>query len=433
MVKVDKDNDYKDIKVTSDDNIDIKEAKDETVYVHDYDDRIENKDVNIKHPDHSTEYVESDRRHREYSSTDYDVVNSDYNVVNARAGYNLSWRAVLAGLITFLASSLMFSLIGTAIGLGVPTLTSSQPMEGVGTGLIIWLVVSLIISLGLAGYVAGITANRAGFVHGFLTWALSVITLFFLLTNAVIGTFNAMGNFLGMTGQAVGDAAQTVGRGTANLTEQAFNTVTEEMNVDTSELDGTVEEVLKDTDIPQLQPNYLQDQIDDSVNDITETGKAIVVDQEDPKNAFDDLKQSIQARVDEIGKELDHDQLVEAVSKNSDLSDQEAEQAVQNIEEAYGNASQEAEEKLAQAQTELDKLSEDAQNVAEEAPEVAEDVTNKGAKYSLYLFLGLLAALFLTSLAGHLGSKTTVPDDDYDHDNIHRVKYDRSLENKRVN
>ena len=425
MVKVDKDNDYKDVKVTSDDDIDIKDNKDETVYVHDYDDRIESKNVDVDHPNRSTEYVETEQKHRDYSSTDYDVVNSDYNVVNARAGYNLSWRAVLAGLITFLASSLMFSLIGTAIGLGVPTLNSSQPMEGVGTGLIIWLIVSLIISLGLAGYVAGITANRAGFVHGFLTWALSVITLFFLLTNAVIGTFNAMGNFLGMTGQVVGDAAQTVGRGTANLTEQAFNTITEEMNVDTSELDGTVEEVLKDTDIPQLQPNYLQNQIDDSVNDITETGKAIVVDKEDPKTAFDNLNQNIQARVDEIGKELDHDQLAEAVSKNSDLSDQEAEQAVQNIEEAYGNASQEAEEKLSQAQTELDKLS-------EEAPEVAEDVTNKGAKYSLYLFLGLLAALFLTSLAGHLGSKSTVLDDDYDHDEIHRVKYDRSMENKRV-
>lgn len=88
----------------------------------------------------------------------------------AKAGFNISWSAVLAGVVTFIALLLTLSLVGSAIGFGIVEPTSSNPLDGVGTGVLIWTIVSFVLSLGAAGFVAGFTSRRVGLVHGFLTW-----------------------------------------------------------------------------------------------------------------------------------------------------------------------------------------------------------------------------------------------------------------------
>ena len=69
----------------------------------------------------------------------------------------------------------------------MPDLTAAHPFEGVGAGLVAWTIFALIVSLGAAGFVAGFMANRAGVVHGFLTWAMSLLTIVVLL-----GSFTAL-------------------------------------------------------------------------------------------------------------------------------------------------------------------------------------------------------------------------------------------------
>ena len=67
------------------------------------------------------------------------------------AGYNISWGAILAGVVTFLALLITFSLIGSAIGFGQVEATTNHPLDGIGTGLLIWTIVSFILSLAV-GY-----------------------------------------------------------------------------------------------------------------------------------------------------------------------------------------------------------------------------------------------------------------------------------------
>src|SRR5699024_1138771 len=175
--------------------------------------------------------------------------------LNEKAGNNFSWRSVFAGVVTFLAMLILLSFIGTAIGFGTPDLTTSDPFSGVGTGLVIWIIVTLILSFGAGGYIAGLTANRAGFIHGFITWAVSLISIVVLMTTAISSVFGALGNVVGATTGAIGTVTQEVGSGVATLTEESFNKVTENMNIDTAELESTTIEVLEDTDIPELQPD----------------------------------------------------------------------------------------------------------------------------------------------------------------------------------
>lgn len=331
-----------------------------------------------------------------------------YDVPSREAGMNLSWASILAGLVTFIATSLMFSLIGAAIGLGVSDLASNNPLEGVGMGLVIWTIVALIISLGLAGYVAGLTASRAGFVHGFLTWALNLIAMFVLMTSVATSAFSAVGTLLGVTGDAVGTTIGTVGETVGNLSEDAFNAISENLDVDLSQmdLDQEVVEALENSEIEQLQPEYLQGQLDATMDEVTAAGQRIVIDGEDPGQVFDEVTTNIQDRVEGITAEINEEDLTEAIAANSDLTEQEVEAAVQNIQEAYTTATEEANQMLSEAEQALADLQAEAEQVIEDARVKAEEVTNATARYSLYIFIGLLIALVISSFAGFAGAKT---------------------------
>lgn len=331
-----------------------------------------------------------------------------YDVPSREAGLNISWASIIAGLVTFIATSLMFSLVGASIGLGAPDLTAANPLDGVGMGLVIWTIFALVVSLGLAGFVAGLTASRAGFVHGFLTWAVSLIAMFFLMTSVATSAFSAVGSLLGVTGDAVATTLTTAGDAVGSLSEDAFQAISENVNVDLSamELDQEVIDALENSDIEQLQPDYLQAQLDTTVNEITDAGKRIVVDGEDPGQVFDEITTNIQGRVEGIAAEIDEEELTQAIADNSDLTEQEVEAAVQNIQEGYATATEEANKMLAEAETAIADLRADAEQALEDARIQAEEVANATARYSLYIFFGMLLALVISSFAGFAGAKT---------------------------
>lgn len=330
----------------------------------------------------------------------------DYHRHHGRlVGNNISWSAILAGLVTFIALSILFSLIGAAIGLGVTDLTAAKPLEGVGMGLIIWSIISLIISLAAGGYVAGYTANRAGILHGFLTWAVGVIAALVLATSAVTGAFNTVGAMLGMAGNAVADTATTIGESVADLSQASFDKITENLNLDTSDLDEDVKKALEQSDIPELQPDYLQAQLDDTVSDIQAAGKSVLVDGQSAEEAFQGVYDNIQDRLDNIGQELDEEELTKVIADNTDLTDKEADQAVENVKAAYEESRKNAETLLDNAEKELNQLSAQVNEGVEEGIETTNDVMNEASKYSIYAFIGLLLALCLTAYAGKFGAE----------------------------
>lgn len=333
------------------------------------------------------------------------------NGLNEKAGNNISWRSIMAGAVTFIAISILFSLIGAAVGFGVSDFTSQNPLEGVGMGLVIWVIMALIISLGLAGFVTGITANRAGFIHGFLTWAVSIIVMFVLMTSAVNMAFGSLGTILGYTGQVAGNVLTTTGETVGALSQDAFDAITEDINVDTQDLEQSVTDVLEDTEIEQLQPEYIQGQVQATIDDISNAATSIVVDGSDPQSEIDVVTANIQERVDAIGQELDEEALTEAIANNTDLSQQEARDAVENIQEAYSQASQEATKALNDAELAIEDMQQQAEETLAKAAKVAEDVSNQTSKYSLYIFVGLLVAMFITAFAGHAGAKLTTETD----------------------
>jgi len=188
------------------------------------------------------------------------------------AGRNISWSSIFAGVVSFLSLLILFSLIGSAIGLGVTDVTSNNPFDGVGTGLIIWAILSLLISLFVAGFVSGVTSARAGLIHGFLTWSTSVILLFALLTFTTVNTLQSVGSLLGTVGGAAGSGIGSVASTAKDAATKGFDSVTKNVSdIDTKELDEKkiADAVAKNTDLTGAEADKATQNIVDGLNTAT--------------------------------------------------------------------------------------------------------------------------------------------------------------------
>lgn len=330
----------------------------------------------------------------------------DYLGANEReAGYNLSWGSIFAGVVTFIALFMTFSLIGSAIGFGMVEPTSNNPLDGVGTGLMIWTVVTLILSLFGAGFVSGVAARRVGLVHGFLTWATSMIVTIVMLSYVTIGAFSVVGSLLGNIASAVGSGVENVASGTADVASKAFDEITGNMgDINTDQLETDVRDVLKDTDVPELQPNYLQDQVSDATSDITDAGEKIATDPNKADEIIDDLSTKLKDRATKISDSVDEEAISNAVAKNTDLNQQEAQEATQNIVNGLQKASDEAQQQIETAQQNLEQAKQDIDQAVKDARKKADEISDATAKASIWGFIAMVLGLVLTSIGGMVGA-----------------------------
>lgn len=310
------------------------------------------------------------------------------------AGFNLSWGSVFAGIVTFIALIITFSLINAALGFGQFEPTSPNPFDGVGTGQAIWTVVALILSFLGAGFVAGATARRLGFMHGFLTWAGALIATVLMLVWIASAALSAAGNVAGSAANLAGDAISGVSSGVSSLTDN--------INIDSGNIDdfnANVEEILQDTDVEELQPEYLSGQVDEATADITQAAQDLVVNPENSDQIFQDLSDTLTDRVDNIAENIDRDAVASSVAENTDLTEQEAEEATQNIIDGYQEAAQSAREGIQNAQTQI-------QETQEEIRVQAEEVSAQASRGSIWAFVGVILGAIISTLGGTLGVNT---------------------------
>ncbi len=321
-------------------------------------------------------------------------------------GKRLAWSGVIAGLFTFTAVFLTLSLIGFSIGLTTFNPLSENPLNNVGTNVTIWTIVALIISFSAGGFISGLVANKAGFLHGFMTWVVGVVIIAFLVTNTIGGVLKG-------TGTIISEAASGITKGSTKIVtksgdalhEAIENASNEILNIDTNKLEDEITKVLKDTEVKELQPGYLEKQLEDSKNEIAASAKNILLNPDSFKSEIEALGSSLESKMESITDSIDKDTISNAVSKNTELTKEEADIAVENIYNEYTIATEKAYESIEQAKEEIDKLSVEAEELKEDIKETADDVADTGSKSALYLFLGLLIAMIITGYAGIKGAE----------------------------
>lgn len=331
----------------------------------------------------------------------WDIVGGE----QAEAGFNISWSAIMAGVVTFIAMLLTFSLIGSAIGFGTVAPTASNPLDGVGTGVLIWTVVAFVLSLAAGGFVAGVTSRRMGLVHGFLTWATGVIALVAILSFVTVGAFSAVGSTLGSVFSVAGQSVETVASGTGDLISKGYEEFVGEVGtVDTQELEDQTTQILQDTDVPELQPNYLNGQLDEAMTEITDAGKEIAVNPENAEEIIQQTVNSLQEKAETIANAADRDAIANAVNENTDLTQAEAEEATDNIYNGLQTASEEAQQMLNETSERITQVQVEVEQTIEEARVQADEAADATAKASVWGFIGLILGMILTAGTGLFGS-----------------------------
>jgi hypothetical protein len=161
----------------------------------------------------------------------------------------ISWAAVIAAVILALALQLVLNMIGAGFGF-----SAIDPLQGetpdattfsIAAG--IWMVVSSLFALfaggWLASYLAGVTRDEDGTLHGLVTWGLStVFVVLFLMT--------VFGSLLGSTLNGLGYGAATVAPQVAQSGPAPSTPVSEEeIRVLINQLitEGNTQEALIDT------------------------------------------------------------------------------------------------------------------------------------------------------------------------------------------
>jgi hypothetical protein len=128
----------------------------------------------------------------------------------------ISWGAILAGTLTALVVVSMLNLLGLGIGFStIDPMTESDPLNGLGTGTLIWLGLSNLVALFVGGMVAGrmsgYPSKSDGGLHGFLSWALFALVSFFLITSAVGTMVNGLSSAVsGVFGNSQNDRVKVI-------------------------------------------------------------------------------------------------------------------------------------------------------------------------------------------------------------------------------
>lgn len=289
----------------------------------------------------------------------------------------VSWRAIFAGTLTVLAVLLVLNLIGLAIGLSTiePT-EESNPLSGIGTGSIIWWILSNLIALFAGGYVAarvGVSfTTKSGVIQGVMTWALHTIISAWLLTTIIGGIISGVGTLIGgvlsTAGQAVGE---TVG--------PAIQNQLQEVDVSWQQAREEFRALLKDADKEALDP----DAIESNVNQVASQAQS----ETDMEAVFDGAKD----RVNQTFEALDREALINILVKRSNMTRAQAEQRVDEVTARYESIRAEVNEFLNRA--------------GETAEQQAENIASAVAKASMYLAIALILGVIVAALGGLTGVK----------------------------
>jgi hypothetical protein len=149
----------------------------------------------------------------------------------------ISWSAILAGVVLAMMAQIALNILGLAIG--AAALEPDAPRNAMGptfsTGAVVWIGVSIMLSLFIGGYVASRLSGNSNrgdaMIHGLIVWALSTLLSSLMLwstaSSIVSGISGLVGEGISMIGANVADVAPEVANA-LDLQTSTFDSIQEQ-------------------------------------------------------------------------------------------------------------------------------------------------------------------------------------------------------------
>lgn len=260
-------------------------------------------------------------------------------------GFRLSWGAVFAGLVAAIVLQIVLTVLGLAIGLSAWDV--GEGLGGIGTGAWIWAILSALASLFVGGIVtgrlAGIVTRGDGVLHGLLMWGLSLIVGLWLVGS---GAGFVLGTAFDVIGSTMASATGAAVSGVADIGASAAS------DVDAEGVQGEIESILRETQVPALQPESLEQAAGSAVDTALQARSN--------RAAAEELGRMIADRAQRIDRQA----IVNVLAARTQLSREEADRAAGRIETAAATA-------RGEAGAAVDRIGEEATQVADDATDFA--------------------------------------------------------------
>lgn len=297
----------------------------------------------------------------------------------------LSWSAVFAGVFIAIAIQLLLSLLGLSIGFGsINPVEDAKPFSGLGTGALIWWIVTMLISLFAGGWVAGRFSNQVQktdlILHGLITWCLLTFLNIYLVTSSV-------SKIVGGAGSVITKGLSMAGEGIKSVAPEAGDAIKDQLNIDGSSMEKMKKEaelLLKQTGKKDLQPEQLKNKAKQATGQAENTGKSVLENPQMAQQKLDSLVSKLFSTGDATFEEADRDALVNIVMNRTGKSKVESEQIVDNW--------------ISTIKTTKEKVKQAKDQAIEKAKEVGDDVASGLSKFAIFSFFGLLLGAVSASL-----------------------------------
>jgi hypothetical protein len=229
-------------------------------------------------------------------------------------GVRVRWSAVIAGWAVGLATQLMLTLLGLAIGAWSIDLQDAEPAGGVPIGTGIWTGISMLISAFVGGYItarmSGSPLRSDGLYHGIIVWGVNWL-VFAWLTTTVMATL------LGGVFSAFGATLNSLGQGATTMVSAAASQLGEvKPPVSLDELRRQAESILAATGKKELRPGEIRKD-GERVVDASRSGQP---PQQLAESALQELQQKLMA--------LDRAAAINIMTTKMDMTEPQAKQLV---------------------------------------------------------------------------------------------------------
>ncbi len=335
------------------------------------------------------------------------VINTNLKTVRERFS-RISWGGVFAGALTAIVISFLLHLLGLGLGLNtIDPMTDNQPFDGLGTGTLIWWILSNLSALFVGGLIAarsaGLPSNADGGIHGFLAWGLYLLISVYLVVSFAGTIFSGVGSlvssaFGGSDAKEVVVNLKNAQKMSQKDSDFTFGSIKDEMfqiiesaeryNVLPSDSKEEVKEAMNTTQsetsklVKQLD---LKDKVSEFINDVS-------VDLDDDG----DLKIMVEGNKDYLNKE----EIKDYLANNTELSESEIEGVITKWDRKIEKTVKKIENTYAEAK--------------QDAVQASEKISDGLGKASVYLFIILLLGALAAFGGGAIGAPLLTVNEEHD-------------------
>ncbi|UXN05317.1 hypothetical protein [Bartonella sp. HY761] len=321
-----------------------------------------------------------------------------------------SWSAIFAGVVSTLAILILFSFLSTALGFQTLNPYGNNPFAGIGMAVGISSVIGLIIALIIGGFIAGRLAGANGAIHGFLTWCAVLLVGAIITTMSLAGAARIGASAVSNTSSAIGSVAGNTVSLSDNIA-QSFGSSLHDLigdqnsDVNSDDIRQKLDQILKNTNIPQLQPENLRSVLDATRQDVRNAVNAIRYNPSNYQKIIDNLMSSIEERAKGLTANINKQDVITALENNG-MTPAEAQTAANSAINLYNNRSEIIQNQIntmrqtiAETQTYMKQLADEAQAKAD----IASDAIARG---SWMAFIGSILGAIIAAFAGMIGLRS---------------------------